>query len=212
MRKGSFTLKTEPGARFGMWTTIEASQNVYVWWLCRCDCGTERRVRQYLLLNGGSTGCGCTKNVTHGMSKSAEYRIWHGMLNRCYRPKHIEYARYGGRGIRVCDEWRAPHGFPAFLAHVGPRPSPGHSIDRINVDGNYEPGNVRWASVTEQASNRRDSVKLTCRGEALTITEWARRLGMSESSLRGRLARGWSHERALTTPANKTFDRTKAAS
>jgi hypothetical protein len=135
-------------------------------WLCRCECGSTARVPTSNLKNGNSTSCGCAvpekcskANTRHGMCKkrtsveTPEYRCWRKMRERCCNPLDKSYADYGGRGIRVCAEWM--DSFEAFFAHIGPKPSPAHSIDRINVNGNYEPGNVRWATAIEQAANKR---------------------------------------------------------
>jgi len=136
---------------------------------CRCECGVTRVVRYDRLVSGLTKSCGCyqretvrvqgKKNRTHGEShESTEYRTWQGMKLRCTQsPASEHWKYYAGRGITVCDEWKKS--FPAFLAHIGRRPSPAHSLDRINNDGNYEPGNVRWATLHEQHINKRPPVK-----------------------------------------------------
>lgn len=132
---------------------------------------------------------------------SAEYRTWQGMKTRCSNPNATGYARYGGRGIAVCDAWKSATGFRAFMADMGPKPMPGHSIDRIDPNGNYEPGNCRWATKMEQNSNTRRCHPLTIDGESATIAEWARRLGVPVRTLRDRVAAGWTGKR-LTTPVS----------
>jgi hypothetical protein len=135
-------------------------------WLCRCVCGNESNVRSVLLRSGKTQSCGClrreilsAKNTRHGHtvgnSMTREYRIWLSMMNRCRNPNVDRYECYGGRGIKVCERW---HAFDNFLADVGPIPAP-LSIDRINNDGDYEPGNVRLATRKEQAANRRPRSK-----------------------------------------------------
>lgn len=134
------------------------------WWVT-CECGAvSRLVRAARLKSGASRGCGCERNekasvlrTKHGGRATPEYAAWSGMIHRCENPNFRQYADWGGRGIRVCARWRSS--FADFLADVGPRPSPKHSIDRIDVNGNYEPGNVRWATAVEQNSNRRNSMR-----------------------------------------------------
>lgn len=130
--------------------------------------------------------------------KSPEYNAWAAMRARCSNPRKDHCGAYLARGIKVCARWAAS--FQAFLADVGPRPSPQHSLDRIDNDGHYEPGNVRWATRTQQARNRRSSRRLTWRGETLTVAEWAERLGLPYNALGQRLFHGWPVERALSTP------------
>lgn len=126
-----------------------------------------------------------------------EHRAWRNMRARCYNPKSASYAYYGERGITVCDEWLKS--FDEFFDHVGPRPSVDHSIDRINNDGNYEPGNVRWATTTEQNRNMRHTLRVTFRGETLCVAEWAKRVGVIHCVMKKRI-RKWGIERAITTP------------
>lgn len=136
--------------------------------------------------------------TTHGLSKLPEYKIWKGMRSRCTTPSDTNYYHYGANGIRVCERWSD---FAAFMADMGPRPTEKHSIDRIDSKGNYEPGNCRWATWAEQCANRSNAKLIEFRGETLSLTEWAVRLGMKRTCvLANRLRRGWSVERALTTP------------
>lgn len=131
----------------------------------------------------------------------SEYRTWSSMRSRCRNPKSQDYAMYGGRGIAVCERWNS---FAAFLSDMGQKPTPKHSIDRIDGDGNYEPSNCRWATPKEQASNwRYRNRRLEFRGETLSLDDWAARIGLTRESLRDRLNTGWSAERALTTPPTR---------
>lgn len=129
-----------------------------------------------------------------------EYKCWHAIIQRCLNPKYKNYRLYGARGIKVCDQWIGPNGFAQFLKDVGPSPSPKHSLDRVDNDGNYESGNVRWATNLEQCRNKRNNTFLEYKGERLIIRDWANRLGINEQTLHERLKRGWSVERTLTTP------------
>lgn len=125
------------------------------------------------------------------------YEVWRGMLQRCLNPAHQAYARYGGRGITVCNRWR--RSFADFCADVGQRPD-GGTLDRIDNDRGYEPGNVRWVTRQAQAQNRRDNRVLTAFGKSRCIIEWARELGVSYQAIDGRLRRGWTLERAVSVP------------
>lgn len=150
------------GMRFGRLVVVKrhGTRGKGAAWECQCNCGMTKILRSYSLRRGSVQSCGClqrelasAKSKTHGQSHSPEYNAWHSMKGRCERPSYHHFKDYGGRGIRVCERWL--HDFPAFLADMGPRPSATHSLDRIDVNGNYEPGNCRWATPEEQASNKR---------------------------------------------------------
>lgn len=136
----------------------------------------------------------------HGQCYTAEYKIWASMKARCSNPRSPAYPYYGGRGITFCDRWNS---FVNFIADMGPRPSPGHSVERINNDGNYEPMNCKWATRQEQSSNRRGVLPpLLINGQSGTIREWAERVGISVKTLRVRLYRGWPAPEAISTPVD----------
>lgn len=146
------------------------------------------------------------RNYRHGHKPagraSPEYITWNGMRARCTNPKNPNYDRYGARGVKVCDEWLTS--FVTFLGDMGRKPTPQHSIERINNNGNYEPGNCRWATNKEQANNRRSSRLLTYNGLTQTVAFWAQLCGLRIGTLHSRLKSGWSVERALTTPIRVT--------
>lgn len=132
-----------------------ASGQIKTRWVCRCECGSEREFDASNVRRGVVKGCGCrikTGHQSHGMRYTPEYRTWNMMTQRCRNPKNHAWKHYGGRGVTVCDEWASS--FEAFYRDMGPRP-PGTSIDRIDVNGNYEPGNCRWADAATQAKNQR---------------------------------------------------------
>lgn len=169
--------------------------------LCRCDCGTLTVKRPANLRYGSSMSCGCLhrerlsiRQTTHGATRGAkvlpEYLAWQHMLGRCYRPAVDAYPWYGGRGITVCQRW--VDDFHNFFADMGSKPSPAHSIDRIDVNGNYEPSNCRWADKKQQARNTRRNRHYLVRGERRILAEIAETVGMSETSIRNRIERGWS--------------------
>ena len=150
MATASVPHRWAPGQQYGRWTILEKVDKDRV--RCRCECGTIRVVRTVNLGTGSSRSCGCMF-AGHGWSQTEEYNIWAHMKHRCSSPKDPSYQWYGGRGITVCARWQ--QSFMAFLTDMGPRPSPAHSVDRINNDGNYEPGNCRWATIFEQRANQR---------------------------------------------------------
>lgn len=202
-----------PGDRFGRLTVIEVlardspknpPKGLKPCVRCACDCGTEHITSLYYLRRGSTRSCGCLRSEiqsrihrTHGMTHSPEYYIWQSMWQRTTDPNHISYPSYGARGIRVCEEWKD---FATFYHDVGPRPSPDHSIDRIDVNGHYEKSNFRWATRIEQCRNKRNNHYLTYNGKTDTLSGWAETTGINCHTLEKRLRDGWSTEHALTTP------------
>lgn len=202
------------GHKFNRWTVICRVENTKLGqarWLCRCDCGNERQITSATIRQGFSKSCGCLKseltlarNKKHGHSRigwqSPTYRSWAAMRGRCENPKNSHFAGYGGRGIKVCARWAE---FVNFLADMGEKPE-GLSIDRIDVNGNYEPGNCRWATNQQQARNKRNNRFVTANGKTQTVAEWCRETGINASTYDCRVRAGWTKEDAATTPPGAT--------
>lgn len=195
------------GKKFGRWTVLgpgksESKYSKHERWECKCECGAIKHVLMNNLIYGRTHGCRCI-NTTHKHAargvRSPEYNSWSGMKQRCYYKGHIFYKHYGGRGITVCDRWLGEHGFENFLNDMGNKPTPKHSLERIENNGNYEPGNCKWATVPEQRSNKRNNVRITFMGETLILEEWSRRLKIG-SALLGKRIKAWGVERAFTQP------------
>lgn len=149
------------GQRFGRLVALSRAPTLRkkTRWLCRCDCGAEKVIWRDALAGGHAKSCGCLnseltarRNYKHGKAWTRVWRIWNGMIRRCTDPKHTRWEWYGGRGIKVCDRWRV---FVNFYADMGEPPTDEHSIERVDVNGNYEPSNCMWLPLKEQAKNRR---------------------------------------------------------
>jgi len=173
-------------------------------WICFCDCGQITTATSAHIRAGRSTSCGCVrsemvtkKNTTHGKYFTKTHRVWNNMLNRCRCENTPRFEDYGGRGIAVCDRWLS---FSSFLEDMG-ECKPGMSIDRIDVNGNYEPSNCRWATNTEQCNNKRNNRRIVVGGESMTCTEAARKYGLNRDMIRARLNRGLTGDEAIFTPS-----------
>lgn len=180
----------------------------HIEWLCHCDCGKTISASGKELRSGHTKSCGCQKrdstikrNTTHGMSNQPIYETWQSMIKRCTNPNTRSYPDYGGRGITVCDEWR--HDFQAFYSHVSQLPHYGekrYTLDRTNNSLGYFPGNMRFATATQQGRNQRQTIILTHNDKTQCLADWAEELGLTYSTLYQRIYLGWTTERALTTP------------
>jgi hypothetical protein len=199
----------KPDDRFGRLIVVSAAERGkrgLMRWNCLCACGASYAVYDFAL-KSGTQSCGCLRAVSnksrakHGMKNTPEYHSWTGMIGRCYNRNNGKYSDYGGRGITVCDQWRTS--FEQFFADMGPRPSPQHSIDRIDNDGNYEPSNCRWATVAQQCRNRRNNHLLTINGETHCIDDWSTLAGLPPHTLHNRLRKGWPLERLLEPVKNQ---------
>lgn len=200
------------GRQYGLLRVIGfagINRNAKATWNCECACGNQVVAVGAELGSGHTGSCGCLQKARaseasrkHGLTDTPEHLSWKHMRARCLDPKNKNYDRYGGRGIRICERW---DDFAAFYADMGPRPSSKHSIDRINNDGNYEPGNCRWATQKEQVSNSTRVRMIECHGRVQSLEAWAQETGLSRDVIRSRVsAYGWSVERALSEPKRKT--------
>jgi hypothetical protein len=205
-------MKDLTGQEFDRLRVIRFSfiKNGRAMWECVCVCGTVKVVNGQALRSGGTRSCGClhdesaSKPRKHGLAKRGEkipeYGIWKGARKRCNNPNDKRYADYGGRGIQMHHDW---DDFSRFFADMGPRPSPKHTLDRIDNNGHYEPGNCRWATKRDQANNRRSTPLLEFNGETMSLAQWARRVGLPAHILNGRKRLGWPMEKILYTPIKK---------
>lgn len=180
------------GKQFGRLTATDYAGDRR--WNCLCDCGAIVSVDTYQLTKGRTRSCGCfrselmrTLRRKHGMSNGYEWHCYYGMLDRCYNQKSSGYKNYGGRGITVCDRWR--ESFENFLFDMGRRPD-GCSIDRADVNGNYEPGNCTWATPYQQARNTTRTIRITLNGVEKCLADWASQAGIGYSTMYSRLRRG----------------------
>lgn len=206
-RYGTRNNPIEIGECFGRWTVIGEAEPTYNQrghrirqLLCRCDCGNFGVKRPGSLRYGSSKSCGCLQReitkaraTTHGATVGYRlhplYQSWLQIRSRCRNPKNSRYAYYGGRGIDICDRWFGD--FQAFVADMGPRPTPSHSVDRIDNNKGYQPSNCRWADKTTQARNTRKNRIIRVRGQDYVLAELIEKTGLAEWIIRDRLARGW---------------------
>lgn len=202
------------GLRYGRLVAIErlaakSKSDTNARWFCRCDCGLATVAYGQDLQRGKVKSCGCfnAERITqHGMAHLPEYAIWQAMRQRCENPKAQVWDNYGGRGIKVCAEWKK---FERFFADMG-RKKPGQSLNRIDNDGNYCKENCEWASYDKQANNTRRNRIVEFKGERRTLAEWAKKSGLTWYTLRSRLDNyGWPLERALTTPVRRKTESKK---
>lgn len=192
------------GTRFGRLVVMgrmPSTPHGHSVWRCSCDCGVTKDILGTSLRKGATKSCGCLnaeiaqkRFLTHGKTDTRTYRIWRSMLSRCENEKAVSFKNYGGRGIRVCDAW---HDFEGFLADMGECPG-GRSIDRIDHNGNYEPGNCQWATHKQQQNNRRDNRLLSAFGKTQTVSQWCDELNLPASTVWLRISKGWPDELVLS--------------
>ena len=199
------------GQRFGKLTVLQRDTSKPIghdcatYWLCKCDCGNECSVPAAHLRKGQTKSCGCMRAIVssklhfmHGMSHTRIHNIWCDMNKRCNNSNASHYEYYGGRGIKVCDRWKS---FENFYDDMIGTYSDGLTIDRINVDGNYEPSNCRWITMEDQARNKRTNIMITIDGETMCLAEWCRKFNLEYKTIRYRISNlKWTPEEALKTP------------
>lgn len=199
------------GQKFGMLTVISlddkrTSDRRYKW-VCKCDCGNIKSISGRLLKLGKTKSCGCINKRSYN-AKSRLYSIWSKMKQRCNNPKHNAYKNYGGRGIKVCNEWE--NDFASFEEWSN---SNGYeewlTIERIDVNKGYCPSNCKWIDKNEQSKNTRRNRRITVNGITLTITEWERRNGLSQGTIYHRLKNGWNEEDAVRKTCDCIANRNK---
>lgn len=215
-------LRNRVGLVVGRLTVVGRAENSphgHTRWTCLCECGTVTIVTAPALKGAKTRSCGCLAreasrrtgfaNRRHGNARGVAqstrtYNSWFHMIQRCTDPRSEHWRYWGARGIAVCERWRT---FENFLADMGERP-PDRTLDRINNDGNYEPGNVRWATAAEQSRNTRRTRWITINGARRTFTEWCSLAGIYTSTAYVRLGRGWPIERAVSEPSHHAPRRT----
>lgn len=205
--------QVEVGSKFGHWTVLGLTDDKKKA-LCRCDCGNKKIVWKTNLIYGKSSSCGCVPHAKtierctkHGGTKTRLYSVWSNMRRRCYETTNSRYHRYGGRGIKVCPEWKDDFGaFREWMLSQGYDETSKYgeqTLDRIDNDGDYSPDNCRLANLKEQSANRCTRHLLEYNGISLSITEWNTKMGYPDGCIDNRIRKGWSAERAITTPPKR---------
>lgn len=197
-------IKDISGQKFGRLTALYKLNNYHkkdrLYWLCACECGNLVEVAGDNLRLSKQTSCGCL-HKKHNKSNTRIFNIWIGIKQRCYDSKRKNYKYYGARGIKVCDEWQ--NDFMSFYNwSINNGYKEGLTIDRINVDGNYEPSNCRWLTNKQQQRNKHNNRNITIKGETHCLSEWCEILGLNYSTVKNRVFRGWSIEKALKLEEN----------
>jgi len=205
----------QAGSRFGKLTVVGVGSNVKnkngemaSTSICMCDCGREKEIRNWSLKSHATKSCGClqkaratethrTHGETVGYEMSPEYEAWASIIQRVRTTGGKTAKHYGARGICMCDRWR--NSFTTFLSDMGRRPTANHSIDRVDVNGDYEPSNCRWATRAEQSVNKRTTLRFTFYGHTLLLRQWASISRVRPNTIVTRLARGWSTQKAVWT-------------
>lgn len=189
------------GKQFGRLTVVRQTRKHI--WECRCECGAVIERPGPYLRCGDTASCGCLRrelaaaaHTVHGMRADNRYCIWKKMIQRCTNPNDPDCADYGGRGIRVCHRWAIS--FLDFCEDMGPRPTPKHSIDRIDTNGDYEPGNCRWATDAQQTRNKRSNIWVVVEGQRMILKDACMVLGLQYRTICARISNGMDSQTALT--------------
>lgn len=205
--------KDHSGKRFGRLVAISPAAPVIgksrnYRWNCVCECGQKRVVFTKCLVSGETKSCGCLSRdlpgsrTRHGRTHSLTHRSWVSMIGRCADPKR---KNYGAKGISVCDRWKT---FENFLADMGERPSIGYTLDRFpNKNGDYEPGNVRWATPSQQSRNTSQNRLITANGRTLLLIQWSEETGIKPDTIAARIGYGWTPEEAVSKPVNQNISK-----
>lgn len=207
-------IKDLTSQRFGRWTALEISgrnRHNQILWLCLCDCGNLSKIPSGTLSSGRSKSCGClhkeivsVKQTTHGLYSHPLYRTWNSMVHRCCSPTDKDYLSYGGRGISVFDRWTDnPLEFINYASSLPNCGTEGYTLDRIDNNGNYEPGNIKFSTSLEQGNNKRSCQYFTYLNKTQCLSAWSREFGITRYVLSRRIKKGWSIEKALTTPVRQ---------
>lgn len=198
--------------RLSVMERVENDKNGRVRWKCECECGNQTIVRANALRQGHIVSCGCycrEKHTTHGGFSTRLYPIWRSMLDRCYCENHRAYKAYGDRGIKVCDEWKDFEKFREWAVSNGydeTAPKWKCTLDRIDVNSDYEPSNCRWVDMKVQGRNKRNNRLLEYNGERHTLSEWAEILDIGYQTLYARITRyGWNGNKVLSEPVETKY-------
>lgn len=196
-------VEVEIGRQFGRWVVVKKLSYKQKY-LCKCSCGAENNIRVYDLLKGKTLMCRtCSANAAKSngvVSNTTEYNTWIHITQRCHNPNNKDHSNYGGRGIVVCDMWR--ESYEAFLMCVGKKPTPEHTIERLDVNKGYQPGNVVWATRDEQARNKRNNVRITINNITKTAVEWSEDESCTVplKTIYKRIERDWDPQDAVLVP------------
>ncbi len=202
------------GQKFGRLTVLDrdkSNNTKHAYWICQCECGKIKSIRSAHLRSGGTISCGCysaemaaKRKTTHNLYGNRIYRIWANMIQRCKNPHEKCYKNYGGRGISVCQEWVENFlSFHSYVISLVDSDNEKMTLDRIDNDGNYEPGNVRWATRKQQGRNTRTVKMVTYKGKTQCLLDWSLELSLDKGTIRERLKRGMTIEQALEKPGNR---------